>query len=153
MDLDLAQNLEGKQTFSKLSPVNGEVLANYVNFSKEDVAESVAQAHLKKAMWQSLSFYDRKTLLLQWSKYLAKNLEELAGLVVEETGKPEADASLEVALAIEHISWAAKNAKDILATQSRPSGVLLFNMDSKVQFMPLGVVGVIGPWNYPVFTL
>jgi acyl-CoA reductase-like NAD-dependent aldehyde dehydrogenase len=56
MNLDLAQNLEGKQTFSKLSPVNGEVLANYVNFSKEDVAEAVQQAHLKKAMWQSLSF-------------------------------------------------------------------------------------------------
>ncbi|MFM1865139.1 MAG: hypothetical protein RL677_919, partial [Actinomycetota bacterium] len=120
MDLDLAQNLEGKQTFFKLSPVNGEVLANYLNFSKEDVAEAVTQAHLKKAMWQALSFYDRKTLLLQWSKYLAKNLEELAGLVVEETGKPEADASLEVALAVEHISWAAKNAKAILATQSRP---------------------------------
>ncbi|MGA1081675.1 MAG: aldehyde dehydrogenase family protein [Candidatus Nanopelagicales bacterium] len=152
MNLDLAQNLEGKQTFSKLSPVNGEVLANYVIFSKEDVSEAVAQAHLKKAMWQALSFYDRKTLLLQWSKYLAKNLDELAGLVVEETGKPKADASLEVALAIEHIAWAAKNAKDILATQSRPSGVLLFNMDSKVQFMPMGVVGVIGPWNYPVFT-
>lgn len=152
MNLNLAQNTEGKQTFSKYSPVSGKLLASYVNFSKEDVTQAVQQAHSKKAMWQALSFYQRKTLLLQWSKYLAKNLEELAGLIVEETGKPEADASLEIALAIEHISWAAKNAREILATQSRRSGILLFNFDSEVQFMPLGVVGVIGPWNYPVFT-
>lgn len=152
MTLDLMQDFEGKQVFSKNCPIKGELLAEYVKFSKADVEQVVKQAHLKKAMWQSLSFFDRKTLLLQWSKYLANNLEELANLVVIETGKPKADASLEVALAIEHISWAAKNAKSILSTQSRSSGILLFNIDSKVQFMPLGVVGVIGPWNYPVFT-
>jgi acyl-CoA reductase-like NAD-dependent aldehyde dehydrogenase len=152
MNLDLRQNHDGKQLFAKRCPTSGEVLAEYVDFSRSEVLAAVAQARLKKSMWQGLSFYDRKTLLLQWSKYLANNLEELANLVVAETGKPVADASLEVALAIEHISWAAKNAKAVLASQVRPSGILLFNLESRVQFMPLGVVGVIGPWNYPVFT-
>jgi len=152
MILDLTQDFEGKSRFSKNSPVSGELLAEYINFSENDVAEAVHNAQSMRAMWRGLSFYDRKILLLQWAKYLANNLEELANLVVEETGKPVADATLEVSLAIEHISWAAKNAKEYLSTQSRPSGLLLFNMESKVQFMPLGVVGVIGPWNYPVFT-
>ncbi len=152
MNLDLKQNLQGKSTFSKNNPITGERLADYINYSQYEVEDAVNNAQLMRAMWQQLSFYDRKVLLLQWAKYLANNLEELSSLVVRETGKPDADAALEVALAIEHISWAAKNAKAVLETQSRPSGILLFNMDSKVQFMPLGVVGVIGPWNYPVFT-
>src|SRR5262249_51799662 len=55
-------------------------------------------------------------------------------------------------LAIVHIDWAAKNARKVLGPHKVRSGLVAFNHASTVQYHPLGVVGVIGPWNYPVFT-
>lgn len=152
MSLDLSQNLSNKTVFPKSSPLTNQLLAEYQNFSKVEVDQVVSKAQDSKRMWQELGFYGRKTILLQWAKYITNNLDEISDLMVLETGKPKSDALLEIALAIEHIAWAAKNAKQTLATQSRASGLLMFNVDSSVQQMPLGVVGVIGPWNYPVFT-
>jgi acyl-CoA reductase-like NAD-dependent aldehyde dehydrogenase len=74
-------------------------------------------------------------------------------LIHRETGKPHSDAALEAALAIEHISWAAKFAPKVLSPQNRPSGLLMFNIGSPgYNAFHFGVVGVIGPWNYPMFT-
>jgi len=67
-------------------------------------------------------------------------------------GKPVPDAMLEAGLAIDHIAWAAGHAKKVLGRRRVPSGMLMVNQAATVQYQPLGVVGVIGPWNYPVFT-
>ena len=69
-----------------------------------------------------------------------------------ETGKPLADAQLEILLAIVHIDWAAKNARKVLGPRRVRSGLIAINQTSLLEYQPLGVVGVIGPWNYPVFT-
>ena len=55
-------------------------------------------------------------------------------------------------LAIDHIAWAAKSASKVLGPRKVSSGVLAANQASTVEYQPLGVIGVIGPWNYPVFT-
>src|SRR5690606_32968529 len=59
---------------------------------------------------------------------------------------------LELVLAIEHLAWAAKHARKVLGPQRRAPGLLLSNQAASVEYHPLGVVGVIGPWNYPVYT-
>ncbi len=69
-----------------------------------------------------------------------------------ETGKPLADAQLEILLAIVHIDWAAKNAGRVLGSRRVRSGLIAINQASRLEYQPLGVIGVIGPWNYPVFT-
>lgn len=152
MKLNPSQNQDLKSTFLKFSPVDQAVLGEYRNFSQVQVDLAVEAAHEAKKIWIDLDFAGRKNKLLSWAKYIANNIEDLIQLVQRETGKPHPDAALEVGLAIEHISWAAKNAKSVLATEKRSSGILQFNMESKVERMPLGVIGVIGPWNYPVFT-
>src|ERR1700686_1855622 len=76
----------------------------------------------------------------------------LAELVPTETGKPLADAKLEILLAIVHIDWAAKNARKVLGPRKVRSGLVAINQASTLEYQPLGVVAVIGPWNYPVFT-
>ena len=76
----------------------------------------------------------------------------LAQLVHEETGKPLDDAKLEIILAIVHIDWAARHARRVLRPRRVRSGLAAINQASTVEYQPLGVVGVIGPWNYPVFT-
>jgi acyl-CoA reductase-like NAD-dependent aldehyde dehydrogenase len=76
----------------------------------------------------------------------------LARLVHDETGKPLDDAKLEIVNTILHLDWAAKHAQSVLKARRVPSGIAMLNQASSVEYHPLGVVGVIGPWNYPVFT-
>ena len=143
-------NLEA--TFEKCDPKTGEVIANYKNFTADEVFAVVDAAVATSERWQEFGFTARKATLLKWAAYITRNLDEIAKLVESECGKPIGDAKLEVSVAIDHIAWAAKNAEQIMRKQDRPSGLLMFNMKAEVQRSPLGVVGVIGPWNYPIFT-
>ena len=83
---------------------------------------------------------------------MTRRVAQLADVVHQETGKPHSDATLEAALALDHVAWAAKNAGKVLGRHKVPSGLVMANQAATVQYQPLGVVGVIGPWNYPVFT-
>jgi len=139
-------------TFDKADPATGEVIGQYKNFSRDEVFACVDAANLASARWQEFGFTARKKRLLKWASYITKNQKEIAQLVASECGKPIGDASLEVSIAIDHIAWAAKHAEQIMRKQDRPAGLLMFNMKAQVQRSPLGVVGVIGPWNYPIFT-
>ena len=139
-------------TFDKADPATGEVIAQYKNFSRDEVFTCVNSAHLASIRWAEFGFTARKRTLLKWASNITKNQKEIAQLVASECGKPIVDASLEVSIAIDHIAWAAKHAEQIMRKQDRPSGLLMFNMKAQVQRSPLGVVGVIGPWNYPIFT-
>jgi acyl-CoA reductase-like NAD-dependent aldehyde dehydrogenase len=139
-------------TFEKCDPATGEVIGQYKNFSQDEVFTRVDAANLASSRWQEFGFTARKKTLLKWASYITKNQKEIAQLVASECGKPIGDASLEVSIAIDHIAWAAKHAEQIMRKQDRPAGLLMFNMKAQVQRSPLGVVGVIGPWNYPIFT-
>ena len=139
-------------TFEKFDPRTGEVLASYKNFSQNEVFEVVERAHDAAIRWHEFGFTARKRALIKWATYISKNQKEIAKLIADECGKPIGDATLEVSIAIDHIAWAAKHAQQIMRKQDRPSGLLMFNMKAQVQRSPLGVIGVIGPWNYPIFT-
>jgi acyl-CoA reductase-like NAD-dependent aldehyde dehydrogenase len=139
-------------TFEKFDPATGEVIATYKNFSQDEVFAAVDAAQLASSRWQEFGFVARKKTLLKWASYITNNQKEIANLIATECGKPIGDASLEVSIAVDHIAWAAKHAQEIMRKQDRPSGLLMFNMKAQVQRSPLGVVGVIGPWNYPIFT-
>lgn len=138
--------------FDSLNPATGEVIASHEIYSKADVDSAVQLAHEAKQKWQRLGFNGRRKTLLEWKKVIAKRSDEIAELISKETGKPFGDAKLEVSVAISHLSWAANKASYYLKEQRRGPGVLLFNMSAIVQRVPVGVVGVIGPWNYPLFT-
>jgi acyl-CoA reductase-like NAD-dependent aldehyde dehydrogenase len=59
---------------------------------------------------------------------------------------------LELVLAIDHVAWAAKHAGKVLGPRRVSPGLLMANHSATLEYAPLGVIGVIGPWNYPVFT-
>lgn len=139
-------------TFDSHNPSTGEVCFTFPIHTSRAVNEIVAQARAATGVWKELGFDGRKKILLEWASLLTQRLDECAALVARETGKPTGDAKLEAALAIEHLTWAAKSAADVLKTQHRRPGILMANLEAKVEHAPVGVVGVIGPWNYPIFT-
>jgi aldehyde dehydrogenase (NAD+) len=140
------------ETFDSLNPANGDVVGTHPEHSAEDVRTAVERAHEAAAWWSALSFDERAELLTKWKGVITRRIAQLAHLVHQETGKPHADAQLEIALAIEHLSWAAGHAEKVLGRHRVSPGLTMANQAATVEYKPLGVVGVIGPWNYPVFT-
>ena len=143
---------EGALTFDSLNPVDDKILGTYPIYGQGEVTHVVTAAAAAAAAWQALGFSGRRKVLLAWSQLLIDRIQECASLISCETGKPTSDATLEATLAIGHLSWAARNAHEVLQTQIRKPGILMVNMSTTVERSPVGVVGVIGPWNYPIFT-
>ena len=140
------------KVFNSHNPVTGEPIGTYTIHSAKEVSETVDYARHASVAWVSLGFPGRKKVLLAWSTYIIKNIDQIAALVSLETGKPISDAKLEASLAVSHIGWAARHAEDIMRNSYRAPGALMANMSATVERSPVGVVGVIGPWNYPIFT-
>jgi acyl-CoA reductase-like NAD-dependent aldehyde dehydrogenase len=135
-----------------VNPATGEVLATFPVHGRRDVDAAVAGAREAAVWWDELGWSGRRIRLLAWKSHLTRYMSRLAQLVHEETGKPLDDARLEIILAILHIDWAAKHAKRVLGPRRVRAGLFSFHQSATLEYQPLGVVGVIGPWNYPVFT-
>jgi acyl-CoA reductase-like NAD-dependent aldehyde dehydrogenase len=132
--------------------VTSDVIATYPIASTREISEAVTIAYDAFERWSATGFSNRRKILHSYSKAILKEIDHLSDLVTLETGKPHSDAKLEIALAAHHIAWAAQNAESVLRTSHRTPGLLMANMSATVERSPLGPVGVIGPWNYPVFT-
>ncbi|MFI6824979.1 aldehyde dehydrogenase family protein [Micromonospora sp. NPDC050187] len=134
------------------SPATGVEVGSLPLATAEDVRHAVEQARAAGARWAGLGFTGRRARLLRWRTLLAQRVEQLAELVHAEGGKPIADALVEAVTAIEHVDWAARNAARVLGPRRVRSRLILAEFSGHLEYQPYGVVGVIGPWNYPVFT-
>jgi aldehyde dehydrogenase (NAD+) len=141
-----------RATFDSLNPRTGDVVETYPIHSEAEVRATVERAREAARWWGALTFDERKARLNTWKGVITRRIAQLAEVVHQETGKPHGDALLEAALAIDHLSWAAGHAEKVLKRRRVPSGLVMANQKATVEYRPFGVVGVIGPWNYPVFT-
>ncbi|WP_007024325.1 aldehyde dehydrogenase family protein [Saccharomonospora iraqiensis] len=148
----MTSTAQAVETFDSLDPATDAVVGTHPVHSADDVNAAVSRAREAAGWWDSLGFAGRAERLRRWKGVVARRMDELCAVVSAETGKPAGDAQLEVVLAVEHIEWAARNARKVLGRQRRSPGLLMSNQAATVEYQPLGVVGVIGPWNYPVFT-
>jgi acyl-CoA reductase-like NAD-dependent aldehyde dehydrogenase len=152
MDTLHAGQTKAPETFESVNPATSEVIATFPVFGQAEVSAALGRAREAAAWWSGLGWKDRQMRLLAWKSHLTRYIGRLAELIHNETGKPLADAKMEIVLAIVHIDWAAKNARRVLSPRRVRSGLTALNQASSVEYAPLGVIGVIGPWNYPVFT-
>jgi aldehyde dehydrogenase (NAD+) len=139
-------------TFSSYEPISGKVVGEFPVCDAGAVAETVARARVAADWWRQLGFAGRRDRLRGFAGQIARRLPELAALVARENGKSDDDARLELVISIDQLRWAAAHAERVLRRRSVKPGILLPNTAASVEYQPYGVVGVIGPWNYPVFT-
>src|SRR5665213_31161 len=144
--------VEPAATFDSLDPSSGAVVATFPVDDAHAVGEVVARAATAAVWWRSLGFDGRAVHLKRYKSEIARRIDELADLIHRENGKPHGDAVLEITLVVDHLAWASGHAKKILGPHRVSSGLMAANSAASVEYQPLGVVGVIGPWNYPVFT-
>jgi acyl-CoA reductase-like NAD-dependent aldehyde dehydrogenase len=140
------------ETFESLDPGTGEVLARYPVQGAEEVEAAVARSRTAAEWWQEQGWEGRRRHLRAWKGAIARGLSELGDVVHAENGKPHDDAVLEITLAVDHIEWAASHARKVLGSRRMAAGLMAANQAATLEYQPLGVIGVIGPWNYPVFT-
>jgi acyl-CoA reductase-like NAD-dependent aldehyde dehydrogenase len=141
-----------QEQLQSLNPATGEVVATFPIAGPDEVRAAVERARAAAAWWQGLGFAERRRRLLAFKGVVARRSEELADLVRRENGKPVVDAMIETVTAIDHLDWAAKNAERIMSLRKMKSSLNLINHAAFVEELPLDVIGVIGPWNYPVHT-
>jgi acyl-CoA reductase-like NAD-dependent aldehyde dehydrogenase len=152
VDSDQPQTRNGENRFASLDPRTGEVVGYHQVDDEAAVRAVVVRAREAATWWAGLGFAERRRRLLSWRSALTRRIDELAGLITEETGKPRDDARLECALVVAHLDWAARHAEKVLRRRKVASGLLMLHEASTVEYQPYGVIGVIGPWNYPAHT-
>ncbi|MGI8665389.1 MAG: aldehyde dehydrogenase family protein [Jatrophihabitans sp.] len=141
-----------RTTFPSLQPATGELIASFDVHTEADVAAAVARARPAAAWWVELGEPGRRRRLAAWRRLLVARTDELAALIARENGKPVDDAVIEVTIAIAHLAWAASHARKLLGRRRVSPGLLAVNHSASLEYLPFGVVGVIGPWNYPAHT-
>ncbi|NEC64119.1 aldehyde dehydrogenase family protein [Streptomyces sp. SID9727] len=139
-------------TFTTRAPATGERIAEHPVDGPERVGRAVARAREAQRSWAALPAAGRRAHLLRWKRGIAAELETVARAISEETGKPAGDAALEVVLTLEHLAWAARHAERVLRRRKVGTGVFTAHQRATLAYRPLGVIGVIGPWNYPLYT-
>ncbi len=147
-----AQAAQPATTFESRNPATDEVIATFPVHAETDVSKAVERARGAATWWRDLGHDGRKRRMRAWRTLLVRRSDEFAELIHRENGKPVDDALGEIILAIEHVSWAASNAEKVLGRRRVAPGMLAMNHTASAEYVPFGVVGVIGPWNYPVHT-
>lgn len=141
-----------RDTLTSTDPVTGEPVGRFPVHEAADVSATVTRARAAARWWADLGWDERARRLHRLKGILARRADELCDLVHRESGKTSTDALIEVVLATEHLDWAARKARGVLQRRRVSPGLLMVNQRAQVTYEPMGVVGVIAPWNYPVFT-
>jgi acyl-CoA reductase-like NAD-dependent aldehyde dehydrogenase len=133
------------------NPATGEVVARLVACTPERLQEMVARARAAQPGWKALGFEGRGRVLRRAQKWLLDNAERVIATVVAESGKTREDVVLELGIPAAAFGFWAKMAPRYLADERvRPSSPFLLGRKVIVRYEPVGVAGIIGPWNYPL---
>jgi acyl-CoA reductase-like NAD-dependent aldehyde dehydrogenase len=133
------------------NPATGEVIGSVPNLAPDQVAELAARGRAAQPGWEALGFEGRGRILRRCQKWLVENQDRVVATIVSETGKTHEDAQLEMAYAAGAFGYWAKHAPDLLADERvRSSNPFVMGKKLVVRYEPLGLVGVIGPWNFPL---
>jgi acyl-CoA reductase-like NAD-dependent aldehyde dehydrogenase len=133
------------------NPATGERLGAVATVTPEQVQAVVDDVAEVQPFWAQLSLAERARYMRRAGKVLVDHLDEIAELLTREQGKPRIEAyTMEVLPTIDLLHWCADNGPSILADEPiRYPQLMLKQKKSHFTYEPIGVVGVIAPWNYP----
>ena len=131
------------------SPATDEPIGSVPVASPADVAAAAARARAAQVEWAERSLEERCQVLRQVKNVIIDRTDEICDLLSKEQGKPKIEAMVhEVANLVDLIHYFTSEAERILAPEPIPLH-LLKHRASYLHWTPRGVVGVIGPWNFP----
>src|SRR3954452_204496 len=134
------------------NPATGETITTVPRMTPEEVQAMVARARDAQREWEAMGFEGRGRILRRAQKWVTDNADRIIDTIVAETGKTYEDAQLaETTYAANAFGFWAKMAPEYLADEKVKSANLFVKGRKLIlRFAPVGVVGVIGPWNFPL---
>jgi aldehyde dehydrogenase len=135
------------QYFENPTPITGKPFCEVARSTAEDVEKALDAAHAAKSAWGRTSVTERANLLLKIAERLEQNLETLAKIETWDNGKPIREAmAADLPLAVDHFRYFAS------AIRAQEGGISQIDDDTVAYhfFEPIGVVGQIIPWNFPI---
>lgn len=149
---EVSANGAGAEGIPVENPATGEIIRTVPIASADEVAAAVARARAAQPGWEALGFEGRARILRRAQKWVIDNSQRVIDTIVSETGKTHEDAQLaEIGYAAAAFGFWAKMAPEYLADEKvRTSSPFVKGRRLVIRYKPLGVVGVIGPWNFPL---
>jgi acyl-CoA reductase-like NAD-dependent aldehyde dehydrogenase len=134
------------------NPATGQVIAHVPDLGPQQVAELARRGRAAQPAWEALGFDGRGRVLRRAQRWLMDNADRVIDTIVSETGKAWEDAQgAELAYGASAFGFWAKQAPRYLADERVKSAAIFVKGKRLVlRYRPLGLVGVIGPWNYPL---
>ena len=138
-------------TLESFNPATGELVGSVATITPDQVQAVVDDVARIQPAWAELSLEDRAGYMRRAADALLDEIDEIAELLVNEQGKPRAEAyTMELLPTVDALHWCAKAGPKILADEKvRMSQAFLMSKKGRFTYEPIGVVGVIAPWNYP----
>jgi succinate-semialdehyde dehydrogenase/glutarate-semialdehyde dehydrogenase len=133
------------------NPATGEIIGSVPTITPEQVQAVVDDVAAVQPFWAQLSLADRARYLRRAGQVLLDQSDEIAELLSREQGKPRLESfTMELLPTIDLLHWCADHGPRILGDEPIPHPQLMLKQKkSKFSYEPIGVVGVISPWNYP----
>ncbi|MDQ6817236.1 MAG: aldehyde dehydrogenase family protein [Actinomycetota bacterium] len=146
--MELVATSERLESFD---PSTGELLGAVATTLPSDVQVTVDAVAAVQPFWAQLTLQDRARYLQRVAQVVIDESDEIRDLIVREQGKPRNEAfSMEVLPTIDALSWIGREGAQILAEEKVPMPQLFLKTKSSAfVYEPLGVIGIISPWNYP----
>ena len=145
-----AKRRSPKPALESFNPATGELVGTVETLTPAKVQGVVDEVAAVQPFWAALSLEDRARYMRRAGDVLLEDLDEIAELLTNEQGKPRVESyTMEVLPTVDSLKWIADNGPDILSDEKLSMPPILKTKSAKFTFEPIGVVGVIAPWNYP----
>jgi len=135
------------KTFEVINPASGELIIEVTDDGVDSIKEAINMASNALERWRSLTAKERSLILERWNDLILEHKEILAEIMTLECGKPIKESRGEVEYGASFIKWFAEEGKriygDVIPSPSSDKRILTFKQ-------PIGVVGAITPWNFPM---
>ncbi|MEA2481206.1 MAG: hypothetical protein QOJ07_3128, partial [Thermoleophilaceae bacterium] len=138
-------------TLESFNPATGERIGSVPIMRPDEVQAIVDDVAQVQPFWAELPLSDRARYMRRAAQVIIDDLDGLTALLAREQGKPRNEAyTMELLPTIDGLHWIADNAPKLLGDEKVPYPQIFWKAKkSWIAYEPLGVVGVIAPWNYP----
>jgi succinate-semialdehyde dehydrogenase/glutarate-semialdehyde dehydrogenase len=137
---------QDKATITIHNPANNEILGIVPDATSEQTEAAILAAHQAQSGWAALDAWQRSKLLRKLYDLMVAHKDALAEIMTLENGKPLSESKAEIDYAASFIDWFADEAK---RAYGRIIPAAVKNREIKIIKQPIGVVGIITPWNFP----
>lgn len=135
-----------------INPATGEQFGSVPEASTEEIAAARREMAAAAAIWSARPVEERVRILRKLQEVIIDSLDEITAVINKDHGKSRQEALIELFMTLEKLHLYYNNAPEWLARRNVPRGLtFLLSLSRRyyTEAMPFGVVGVIGPWNYP----